>query len=168
MPITHAVKSAGARKGSRMAATFFRAVSAARRIRVAAGWKPLASAHRATVSSWHTFCSCRRVTEALSLQWKVARPAGMTQPYGDAENLESLWMLWQMDADGHLESPTEEPSNFDGPDWRREKLDIRSPPTSWRPSTIRRSGRAPSSCTSGLRLSAAPGCGEKHGYLWGR
>jgi hypothetical protein len=28
-----------------------------------------------------------------------------------------------MDADGHLESPTEEPSNFDGPDWQREKLD---------------------------------------------
>jgi hypothetical protein len=47
----------------------------------------------------------------------------MTQLYGDAENLESLRMLWQMDADGHLEPPTEEPSNFDGPDWRREKLD---------------------------------------------
>ena len=128
----------------------FRAVSAARRIRVAAGWKPPCVCSSCDRSSGHSFCSCHRVTEALSLQWKVARPAGMTQPYGDAENLESLRMLWQMDADGHLEPPTEEPSNFDGPDWRREKLDIRSPPTSWRPSTIRRSGRAPSSCTRRL------------------
>src|ERR1700716_342722 len=65
------------------------------------GYPPLPNRDPLAPAHGHTFGSCHRGMEGLSPQWKVARPAGMAQPYGDAEDVEYQWSLCQVDADGH-------------------------------------------------------------------